>query len=160
MQPRDFITLLGGAAAAWPVVAPAQQDGRVRRIGVLMGAANDAEEQTHLAAFRQGLQHLGWTDGGNVRIDDRWAAGESDRINDYARELVGLKPDVLFVNSFRSLRAAQAQTRNIPIVFVTLSDHVRAARAAGSHPHLALVAARAEKREYSRQFGSHPGNPG
>jgi putative ABC transport system substrate-binding protein len=78
-----------------------------------MGAANDADEQTHLAAFRQGLQRLGWMDGGNVRIDDRWAAGESDRINRYAKELVDLKPDVLFVNGSRSQSRTEVGTMNL-----------------------------------------------
>ena len=80
MKRREFITLLGGAAAAWPLAARAQQPERVRRIGVLMTtAADDAEAQARIAAFLQGLQQLGWTDGRNVRIDTRWAAGDADR---------------------------------------------------------------------------------
>ena len=96
MKRREFITLLGGAAAAWPLAARAQQGERMRRIGVLMSlAADDPEGQARIAAFLQGLQQLGWTDGRNVRIDYRWAAGDADRIRRYAAELVALAPDVI-----------------------------------------------------------------
>ena len=99
MRRRDFIALLAGAAAAWPLAARAQQDERMRRIGVLMNlAADDAEGQARLAAFLQGLQQLGWTDGGNVRIDTRWGAGDGERYRKYAAELVGLRPDALFAS--------------------------------------------------------------
>ena len=95
MNRREFITLLGGAAA-WPLAARAQQAERMRRIGVLMHlAADDPESQARVAAFLQGLQQLGWTDGRNVRIDYRWAAGDADRIRRYAAELVALAPDVI-----------------------------------------------------------------
>ena len=88
MRRREFITLLGGAAVAWPLAARAQQRERMRRIGVLMTtAADDPEGQARLAAFVQGLQQLGWTDGRNVRIDTRWAAGNADDIRKYAAEL-------------------------------------------------------------------------
>ena len=96
MKRREFITLLGGAAAAWPLAARAQQGERMRRIGVLMPlAADDPEGQARIAAFLQGLQQLGWTDGRNVRIDIRWGAGDADRIRKYAAELVALAPDVI-----------------------------------------------------------------
>jgi len=96
MRRREFITLIGGAAAAWPLAARAQQAERVRRIGVLMSlGANDAEGQARLAAFLQGLQQLGWIDGRNVRIDTRWGAGDADRTRRYAAELVALAPDVI-----------------------------------------------------------------
>src|ERR1700738_2108514 len=96
MKRREFMTLLGGAAAAWPLAARAQQADRVRRIGVLMNlATNDPEALRRTTAFVQGLQQLGWTEGGNLRIDTRWGAGSADRFRAYAAELVALKPDVL-----------------------------------------------------------------
>ena len=96
MKRREFITLLGGAAASWPLAAHAQQSERVRRVGVLMPlAADDPQSLRRLTAFVQGLQQLGWTDGRNVRIDVRWAAGDADRIRRYAAELVALAPDVI-----------------------------------------------------------------
>ena len=99
MKRREFITLLGGAAAAWPLAARAQQPERMRRIGVLMPlAADDPEGQARIAAFLQGLQQLGWTDGRNVRIDYRWARGDADRIRKYAAELVALAPDVILAS--------------------------------------------------------------
>ena len=94
MRRREFITLLGGAAAAWPLAVRAQQAERMRRIGVLMtAAADDPEGQARLAAFTQGLEQLGWTDGRNVRIDTRWAT--ADDIRKHAAELAALAPDVL-----------------------------------------------------------------
>jgi ABC-type uncharacterized transport system substrate-binding protein len=103
---REFITLLGGAAAAWPLAVRAQQQGeRVRRIGVLMTlAADDPEGQARLTAFVQGLQELGWTVGHNVRIDYRWASGDADNIRKYAGELVALAPDVILGAATRSWR--------------------------------------------------------
>ena len=99
MKRREFITLLGGAAAAWPLAARAQQPERMRRIGVLMStAADDPEGQARLAAFVQGLQELGWSDGRNVRIDTRWGGGDADRIRRYAAELVALAPDVILAS--------------------------------------------------------------
>jgi putative tryptophan/tyrosine transport system substrate-binding protein len=115
---RQFITLLGGAAA-WPLVARAQQPTeRMRRIGVLMAIAeSDPEGQARVRAFRQALNDLGWTDGKNVRIDIRWAAGDADRFRAHAAELVGLGPDVIVANSNIALTAAQRETATIPIVF-------------------------------------------
>jgi putative ABC transport system substrate-binding protein len=93
LKRRDFITLLGGAAAAWPMVARAQPPDRVRRIGVLMGfAENDPQAQAEITAFRQGLQRLGWA-GRNIRIAYRWGQGEADRTRTVARELIALQPD-------------------------------------------------------------------
>jgi putative ABC transport system substrate-binding protein len=98
MKRREFITLLGGAAA-WPLAARAQQSGRVRRIGVLMGqAANDPEGQTRIIAFVQGLGQLGWIFGQNVRIDTRWGAGNADDIRKYAAELAELVPDIILAD--------------------------------------------------------------
>jgi putative ABC transport system substrate-binding protein len=94
---REFITLLGGPAAAWPLTARAQQPDRIRRVGVLMAsAADDSESQARIAAFPQGLQQLGWADGRNVRIDTRWATTNANDIRGHAAELAALAPDVLF----------------------------------------------------------------
>ena len=100
MRRRDFITLLGGAAAAWPLAATAQQGERVRRIGVLNGLdENDPEAKSRLSAFIQALAGLGWTDGRNVRIDLRWAGGDINRIRALAAELVGLQPDIMLTTT-------------------------------------------------------------
>ena len=121
MNRRDFITLLGGAAA-WPLAARAQQGERVRRIGVLMNlAADDAEGQARIAAFVQALQRLGWSDGRNVRIDYRWAAGDAGRFRKYAEELLALAPDVILAGATQ-----QQATRTVPIVFAIVADPVGA----------------------------------
>ena len=100
MRRRDFITLVGGAAAGWPLAALAQQAERVRRIGVLMNAAaDDPEGQGRIAAFHQGLQEFGWTLGRNARIDARWGAVDADSSRRYAAELVGLAPDVILASA-------------------------------------------------------------
>src|SRR5215469_3860742 len=115
---RQFIALLGGAAAAWPVAARAQQGDRLRRIGVLMGfEESNLEANAFLSAFTQSLAELGWTDGRNVRIDVRWAAGSVDRAQMFAKELVDLQPDVIFVTTTLATAAIQRQTRTIPIIF-------------------------------------------
>ena len=125
MKRREFITLLGGAVAAWPVAARAQHRDRVRHIGVLTGfSENDREAQRRVTAFLGGLRKLGWTDGRNVRIEYRWGAGDASRIRAYAAELVRLGPDVILVNSSSVLRPLQQETRSIPIVFVQVSDPV------------------------------------
>jgi len=127
MRRRDFVTLLGGAAAAWPIVARAQQGDHMRRIGVLhTPAADDSEGQARSAAFLQGLQQLGWTDGRNVRIDTRWAAGDADRHRRYAAELVALAPDVILASGSPALMSLQQLTRTVPIVFVNIVDPVGA----------------------------------
>src|SRR5262249_36941148 len=124
MRRRDFITLLGGAAATWPLAARAQQPDRMRRIGVLMAlAADDLEGQARLAAFAQGLQERGWSVGRNVRIDYRWAASEADRIR-YAAGLVALMPAVFLAPSGATVGALQQASRTVPIVFVTTIDPV------------------------------------
>ena len=100
MRRRELITLLGGAAAAWPLTARAQQPGGMRRVGVLMNvAADDPEAQARNAAVLQGLQELGWIVGRNVRIDYRWAAGDADRLRRYAAELVALAPDAILAGN-------------------------------------------------------------
>ena len=124
MRRREFITLVGGAAA-WPLAASAQQGERMRRIGVLMNLpADDAEGQGRIAAFLQELQQLGWTDGRNVLIDRRWAAGDAGRFQRYAEELVALAPDVIFAAAVPSVQSLQRATRTVPIVFANVTDPV------------------------------------
>ena len=124
MKRRAFIAGLG-SAAAWPLVARAQSEDRVRLIGALMDTADsNAEGQARIAAFRQELQRLGWTDGRNVRIDLRWGGGDVERTRQYAAELVGLKPDVIFAYAAAQLAPLSRETRTIPIVFVGASAPV------------------------------------
>src|SRR5262245_12465949 len=124
LKRREFVTLLGGAAA-WPLAAGAQQREEMRRIGLLMNlAAGDPEGDARIAAFRQALQQLGWTDGHNVRIDYRWAAGEAGRFHRYAEELVALAPDIILASATPSIQALQEATRAVPIVFVNVTDPV------------------------------------
>src|SRR5262245_20782210 len=118
MRRREFIALLSSSAVAWPIAARAQQRERMRRIGVLMGGAgSDPVDQARLAAFLEGLQQLGWTDGRNVRIDIRWPAGDADRNRTYAAELVGLAPDVILASASASVAALQQASGSAPIVF-------------------------------------------
>jgi putative ABC transport system substrate-binding protein len=122
MRRREFIILLSGAAAAWPLAARSEQVGRLRRIGVLTGfSENDPEGQRRVTAFLARLRELGWTDGRNVRIEYRC---DASRIRAYAAELVRLGPDVILVNSSSVLRPLQQETRSIPILFVQVSDPV------------------------------------
>jgi putative tryptophan/tyrosine transport system substrate-binding protein len=123
---RDFIMLLGGAAA-WPIVARAQQGERMRRVGVLMNtAADDTEGQARLIALVQGLQQLGWTNSQNMRIEIRWGAGDVDLFHRYAGELVALGPDVILAASGATVPALLAASRSIPIVFAQTADPVGA----------------------------------
>src|SRR5262249_24001906 len=126
MRRRDFIKVIGGAAATWPVAAPAQQPERMRRIGVLQGGqdTDDPRSQPNITAFLQALQQLGWTDGRNVRIDYRWPAGDPDKARKYAAELVALAPDVILTVSSTSLAPLLQATRTVPIVLVGLVDPV------------------------------------
>jgi putative ABC transport system substrate-binding protein len=122
---REFITLLGGATVAWPLAARAQQGERTRRVGVLMNlAADDPEGQARIVAFVQGLQQSGWTNGHNVRIDIRWAAGDAARFQRAAEELLALAPDVIFAAATPSVQALQQSTRTVPIVFANVGDPV------------------------------------
>jgi len=124
MKRRTFITLLGGAAVAWPLAAHAQQGERMRRVGVLMtGAAGDTEGQARLTGFLQGLQEFGWTAGRNARIDYRWAADNADR-RKYAAELVALTPDVILASTSPSVAALQQASSTLPIVFAAVTDPV------------------------------------
>src|SRR6516225_675701 len=121
MRRREFIKVIAGSAAAWPLAASAQQPERMRRIGVLMNlAADDSEGQTRIAAFRQGLQTLGWEEGRNAHIDYRWTGGASDRMQAYAIELLGLKPDVILASNSLTLEAVRKETSTTPIVFVQI----------------------------------------
>ena len=126
MRRRDFITLVGGAAVM-PLTARAQQAGVMRRIGVLMAiGADDPEGQARIAAFRQGLQKLGWTEGQNVQVDTRWTAGNIDLDRKFAAELVALAPDVLLGTASQTVAALQAATQSVPIVFAHAVDPVGA----------------------------------
>jgi putative ABC transport system substrate-binding protein len=128
IERREFIALIGGAAAAWPLVARAQQPGPVRRIGVLAGGggANDPDSKERYAAFLQHLQQLGWVDGRNVQIDIRWPLGDADNIRKYAAELVALTPDVLVAAGTSVVRPLLQANRAIPIVFADVADPVGA----------------------------------
>jgi ABC-type uncharacterized transport system substrate-binding protein len=124
---REFITLLGGAAAAWPLAARAQQPQRMRRIGVLDTlAADDPEASVRHGAFMQGLQELGWGIGRNVRIDTRWAAGDPGRIRSLSVEIVATGPDVIFTSGFSTIRPLLDATSTLPIVFANVVDPVGA----------------------------------
>ena len=126
MKRRNFIALLGGAAA-WPLAARAQQAAQTRRVGVLMNlAADDAEGLARVTAFAQALQQLGWTDGRNLRIDYRWAAGDPERFQRYAHELLTLGPDVTLASATPSIVALERASRTVPIVFVAVADPVSA----------------------------------
>ena len=125
MRRRELITLLGGAAASWPLAARTQQRERMRHIGVLMPLdENDPLAKTALSAFTQALASLGWTDGRNVRMDVRWQGDDINRIRALAQELVGLQPDVILANSATATVALQRETRTIPIVFTSVLDPV------------------------------------
>jgi putative ABC transport system substrate-binding protein len=125
MKRREFITLLGGAAM-WPVAARAQQGERVRRIGLLVGAAeeHDPQSQARIMAFRHGLEALGWIEGRNIRIDYRFAGGDDNRIQTYVAELVNSAPDLIVANSSPVVAALKRATHTIPIVFAVVSDPV------------------------------------
>ena len=125
MRRREFITLVGGAAAAWPLAARAQQPERMRRLGILMAfAENDPEGQQRVAAFVQGLRELGWTEGGNIHIDYRWAGADVGRIRSAAAELIDLKPDAIVAQTALTVAPLQQMTTTIPIVFLNIVDPV------------------------------------
>jgi putative ABC transport system substrate-binding protein len=122
---RELITVLGGAAATWPLAALAQQAARVRRIAVLVPFdENDPAAKTYVSAFTQALADLGWTDGRNVRMVLRWFGDDNNRIRALARELVGLQPDIILANGTAATAALQRETRTIPIVFAGVTDLV------------------------------------
>src|SRR5262245_42232251 len=126
MRRREFISLLGGAAAAWPLAARAQQRERMRRIGFFLSglAADDSEGQARTTAFVQGLQERGWSDGRNIRIDYRWGLNDPDRLHKSAVELVALAPDAILVGGNLAALALLTVTRTVPII-ANSTDHVR-----------------------------------
>jgi putative ABC transport system substrate-binding protein len=125
MRRRDFVTLIGGAAATWPLAARAQQAGPMRLIAILMGfSETDSAAQSLVAEFTVELARLGWKSGSNLRIELRWGAGNADRIRALAKELVNLQPDAIFGQTTPVIDALARETRKIPIVFVTVSDPV------------------------------------
>jgi putative tryptophan/tyrosine transport system substrate-binding protein len=136
MRRREFITLIGGAAATWPVAGRAQQPDRMRLVGVLMAyAESDSTAQSWLAAFRGALAKLGWTEGSNLRIELRWGAADPDRTRTFAKELVDLRPDAIFGQSTPAIGALARETKTIPIVFAGVSDPIGAGFAANlAHP--------------------------
>jgi putative ABC transport system substrate-binding protein len=125
MKRREFMTLLGGAAT-WPLAARAQQPDRVRRVGVLMGIADDLEGQARIAVFRQALQALGWTEGRNIQLIYRWSAGDAVQARRFAKELLDLRSDVILVNSTPVAAAVKDTVHRTPTVFVQVSDPVAA----------------------------------
>jgi putative ABC transport system substrate-binding protein len=125
MRRREFITLIGGAGMAWPLAARAQQADRVRRVGVLIGTG-EAEARARYEPFREGLAQLGWTEPRNIRFDYRWTDNKPDRATAYARELIGLAPDVIYAGPGPVVEALQRLTRTVPIVFTTSTDPVAA----------------------------------
>ena len=133
MRRRDFIKVVAGSTFAWPLGARAQQPEPMRRIGVLMGfPESDSQAQNYIAAFRDGLQKLGWTDGRNIRIDTRWATpAEADSMQRFAKELVALQPDLILSNTTPTTTALLEQTRTTPIVFATVADPVGSGFVAG-----------------------------
>src|SRR5205085_11062111 len=122
MRRRDILAFFAGAAVPWPLLAIAQQSERVRDIGVLIGLPeDDPHNPFRIAAFQQGLQELGWTEGRNIRVHYRWAA-ETDRMQTFAQELVALQPDVVVASTTPAVAALLRKSRTTPMVFVTVSD--------------------------------------
>jgi putative tryptophan/tyrosine transport system substrate-binding protein len=122
---RDFITLLGGAAAAWPLVAHAQQPERMRRIGIVMPfAKGDSEGEARIRAFKQELARLGWTDGNNIQFDERWPADNMDLVRSHAASLVASNPDIIVASGGRIVPVLMRLTRSIPIVLPGATDPV------------------------------------
>jgi putative ABC transport system substrate-binding protein len=134
LKRREFITLIGGMAAAWPSMARAQPGERVRRIGIMPpGAENDAETEARLAAFRQGLEQLGWSESRNIRFENRWPQGKPELVERYAAELVAAKPDLILTGLTPGVQALKRMTSTIPILFANVADPV----ASGLVPSLA-----------------------
>jgi putative tryptophan/tyrosine transport system substrate-binding protein len=136
MRRRDFIKVIAGSTAAWPLAARAGPSERVPLIGVLTAfAESDPAAQSQVAAFRAALAKLGWTEGSNLRIELRWGAGDADRIRTFAKELVNLQPDAIVAQTTAATRALARETRTIPIVFAVVSDPIGSGFAASlAHP--------------------------
>jgi ABC-type uncharacterized transport system substrate-binding protein len=135
MRRREFITLVGGSAATWPLAARTQQTGRIPQIAVLMGIASDLEGQERVAVFREKLHAAGWVQGSNVQINYHWVGGDADRARTYAAEVVRTKPDVILANGTTVVAALQRETKTIPIVFVLGLDPVESGFVASlAHP--------------------------
>ena len=126
MKRREFMILLGAAVAVWPLAARAQQPDRVRRVGVLMGIADDFEGQARIAVFRQALQALGWSEGRNIQFIYRWSGGDVAHARQFAKELLDLRSDVILTNSTPATVAVRDITRTTPTIFVQVSDPVGA----------------------------------
>ena len=161
MRRREFITLLGGAAAAGPLAARAQQGDRVRRIGVLMpGDENDPVAKAYVSAFTQALADLGWTVGRNVRMDLRSAGTDINRIRALAQELVGSQPDIILTGTFAATAALQRETRTIPIIFVVGADPVASGNRPAGVPEAtgrpAGLDLRLPRRQDQRSCAMHP----
>src|SRR5262245_23371706 len=124
MRRREFIAYIGAAAATWPAAARAQQPRRMRRMGVLLGNAEDHEAQSWIAALREELGNLGWAEGRNIEIDIRWAAADVASMKRFAKELVALQPDLILTQSTPAAGAMLEQTHTIPVVFVLVADPV------------------------------------
>jgi len=122
MRRREFIKLVGGAAAGWPLVARAQQSERVWHIGVLMAA--DSSQQSYVTALRGALTKLGWAEGSNLRTEVRWGAGDADKIRSFAKELIDLRPDAILGQSTPVVAVLARETQTIPIVFVNVADPI------------------------------------
>jgi putative tryptophan/tyrosine transport system substrate-binding protein len=153
MKRREFITLIGGAVAAWPLAARAQQPSQMRRVGVLMSTgASDPEGQSRLAAFIQGLQELNWAVGRNIEIDIRWVASNADNIRKYAAELAAVAPDVMLVSGGSLVGPLLQQTRTIPVVFTLTPDPV----GAGYVTSLARPSGSARSPSSSRSLNNSP----
>ena len=135
MKRREFISLLGGATAAWPLAARAQQPERIRLVGVLMHATSDEpESQARIVAFAQGLQEAGWSVGRNVRIETRWSTGDASRLRRDAAELVALAPDVVLAGVGATIPALLEASRTVPVVFAQGLDPVGAGFVESSGP--------------------------
>lgn len=125
MRRREFIMLIGGAAATWPLVAQAQQSNSIRRMGVLMGyPEGDVHGQAYVLAMRQKLESLGWVEGRNIRIDYRWAGGDPEKTRAFARELIGMTPSVIVTSTNQVTEIVRRETQSVPIVFASLGDPV------------------------------------
>jgi putative ABC transport system substrate-binding protein len=167
MRRREFLGVLGSAAAAWPAVARAQQASPVRRIGILMGGAEgDSQSEAGLAALTTALRQLGWTDGQNIRIDIRWASGNVERMKAFAKELVGLPSDLLVAHTTQPVAALQRETKTIPIVFLIVSDPVGSGFVArpsepgwqhhGIHQHRVILGRQVDRSAQGDRTKHHP----